>query len=113
MPRAFKPRSTRTFRRSVLVFKMEVAGITVFPCSHCSSRDLPCIASQDSIKCSECVRSDVSCDLIMSVEDWKKLLAERKRVRSRVAECLKQASDLQASIALLDDEIAAVLQRET
>ena len=49
----------------------------------------------------------------MSVEDWKKLLAERKRVRSRLAECLKQASDLQASIALLDDEIAAVLQRET
>ena len=113
MSRIFKSRFTRIVRRDLLIFKMKVANITIFSCSHCFSRDLLCVASQDSIKCIECVRFDVNCDLIMFVENFKNLLIERKRVRIRFATCLQETFDFQTSIIRLNDEIIAMFDRET
>ena len=57
------------------------------PCTECIASGITCLASRVSPKCAECVRRAVSCDLVVSDEDWEKLDNERARIRGELEKC--------------------------
>lgn len=75
----------------------------VSPCSFCLDRKLECIASSESERCLECVRSHQSlCEAKgVSPQDLKKIGGQFSKLESQVREVDSQLSDLLARSARL------------
>lgn len=79
-------------------------GVEMYPCSNCIRRDTRCLAHRSSSKFAACVHSTKSCDLIVLSEDWRKLDAERERLRNEIAKRRRLISEAFFELSKLEEE---------
>ena len=72
------------------------------PCSNCIFLGIVCVAHRSSNKCASCVSLAKTCDLVVSVEDWNKLDAEREQIRNEIDKHRRLVSDSLAELSRLE-----------
>ena len=103
MPKASKTRSDRSLRRDRQIKALFEEGSEMRPCSGCICRGVRCVAHRDSQRCAECVRSESSCDLVVTAEDWDILDKERERLRKEIAKRRQLVSTAQRELEQLEE----------
>ena len=130
MPRSTDnlPKRSSTSRRLDLAAAIELsASIAMVACSHCARAGDTCyFAGERSKKCSCCLRKNIDCDGSFSLEEFRKVVEEKKvfqersrrkrkeivRLRRALAEVESEDNNLQDSIARLDAVSSNMIRRE-
>ena len=79
------------------------------PCRRCSKRNLPCVVSRVSGRCSECCQTRLSCSLMPTAQEFDKAAAEHRRLQLALAQL--KADSAAAELRLLK-ELAAAEEKE-
>jgi hypothetical protein len=91
--------------RLALADRITLFGIEMPSCSRCEKRALRCVVSDDSSRCSECVRSGTRCDVQgPSAEDWTRVGAEEDRLNDEEAKTTAILAEAAAKLARLQKQ---------
>ena len=81
-----KPR-TSTLRRSCVVDRLfALAYPTMRPCQSCSSQDVMCRVTKQSLECENCYRHNLKCDLALDYQGMNKALKEAEKLKDEILE---------------------------
>jgi hypothetical protein len=99
------PQPSSTIRRQRLCEFIESFGETmVKKCSTCVKHNRVCKVHIRSGKCSECLRCGQRCDVRVTKSEFKRLAAEKEKLRARIKESHKvQNTAIKASEKALED----------
>jgi DNA repair exonuclease SbcCD ATPase subunit len=130
-----KPVKTWKERCAELADSISVEGnIAMVACSECVNNGVVCYYDREqSVKCAECLRHQRNCDGTFSLEDFRKVGEQKKQLQSKsrlkrreiqrlrkvlleaqsaLNEAEEQDSDLQESLAQLEQKSSDMLKRE-
>jgi hypothetical protein len=96
-----------------LARRIEAGGTEMIPCSHCEKENRRCLVdSSESKRCSECVRSKVSCDVSLpSPGDWESLDRQTERLEAEEEKASAQAQEAMARVSRLRKQKAFLRAR--
>jgi len=70
-------------QKNALADKIQRTGIEMPSCSRCDRQGLSCVVSLNTVRCGECVRSKMKCDVSgPTPNDWEKLKKEEERLEA-------------------------------
>jgi cell division septum initiation protein DivIVA len=108
--RAHKPRSNSTQRRLALATAVEVEeNLAMVACTNCaSSGDLCYYSSVRSVRCSACLRKNADCDGTFSLEEFRKIVDQKKKVQEASREKRKDIARRATLLAQAQAELASI-----
>lgn len=103
---------TKLKERLALSQRISATGFEMPSCSRCEKKHTKCIVSDDSKRCSECVRVNARCDAGgPSISDWDKLEREERRLQEEEEEAMAKILRLRKQQRLFRSRAKDMLRR--
>lgn len=103
---------TKIKERLALAQRILTTGIEMPPCSRCEKKHTKCVVSDDSKRCSECIRVNARCDAGgPSASDWDKLEREERRLQEEEEEAMAKILRLRKQQRLFRSRAKDMLRR--
>jgi hypothetical protein len=90
---------------SSLAARVDFVGVEMSPCSYCEKRELTCVVSPDSLKCSEYIRLKRKYNVEgPSTSDWQAIDTLKERLEHKTEETLQVIVAVAAKLACLQKQ---------
>ena len=103
---------TKAQRKSDLLDSIGPTAAAMRPCKNCVSRGLSCLVGEGSEKCTECIRSQRTCDLAISPVTLKRIHNERVRMKKEVREARIRLQNEMARVQRLEKQLEFLENQE-